>query len=144
VQSQGNSIAQRHNDTIKKTENTVSWGTIEMHSHVIELGDNPAVSQGLPITLGWERTDSHKLSVDDYESNLEVRRSKQELILPRALREDWLRERGYSREELRKAASAVNKIKMDRRSSAEDGKMWEKLRKWTHTQKLRRRGAAPK
>jgi hypothetical protein len=145
VRSQGNPIAQRH-DRIKKTESAVSWGTIEMHSHVIQLGDNPAVSRGPPITLGWEKTDYCKLSVDDYESNLEGRRSKQELILPGALREDWLRHRGYSRKELRQATSVVNKVKLDRKSSAEDGKMWEKLRKWTHTQNLHLhlRGAAPR
>jgi hypothetical protein len=134
VRSQGNSIAQRHG-RIEKTENAVSWGTIEMHSHVIELGDNPAVSHGPPITLGREITDSCKLSVDDYESSLEGRRSKRELILPGALREDWLRELGYSRKELREAVSVVKMIKVDRRSSAEDGKLWEKLRKWTHTHK---------
>jgi hypothetical protein len=137
VRSQGNSIAQRHG-RIEKTENAVSWGTIEIHSHVIELGDNPAVSHGPPITLGRERTDSCKLSVDDYESRLEGRRSKRELILPGALREDWLRELGYSRKELREAVSIVKMIKIDRRSSAEDGKLWEKLRKctYTHKQKL--------
>jgi hypothetical protein len=145
VRSQGNPITQRH-DRIKKTESVVSWGTIEMHSHAIQLGDNPAVSRGPPITLGWEKTDYCKLSVDDYESNHEGRRSKQELILPGALREDWLRERGYSREELRQVTSVVKKVKLDRKSSAEDGKMWEKLRKWTHTQNLHLhlRGAAPR
>jgi hypothetical protein len=146
VRSQGNSILAQRHDRIRKTESAVSWGTIEMHSHVIELGDSPAVSRGPPITLGWEKTDSCKVSVDDYESNLEGRRSKQELILPGALREDWLRERGYSREELRQAISVVKKVKIDRKASAEDGKMWEKLRKWTHTQNLRLnlRGAAPR
>jgi hypothetical protein len=106
-----------------------------MHSHVIELGDHPSVSHGPPITLGREIIDSCKLSVDDYESRLEGRRSKRELILPGALREDWLRELGYSRNELIEAVSVVKKIKVDRRSSAEDGKLWEKLRKWTHTHK---------
>jgi hypothetical protein len=114
-----------------------------MHSHVIELGDNPAVSHGPPITLGWEETDSCKLSVDDYESRLEGRRSKQELVLPGALREDRLRELGYSRQELKEAVSVVKQIKIDRRSSAEDGKLWEKLRKWTHTQNLHVREVAP-
>jgi hypothetical protein len=140
VRSQGKSIAQRHG-RLEKTENVVSWGTIEMHSHVIELGDNPAVSRGPPITLGWEMTDSCKLSVDDYESRVERRRSKRELILPVALREDWLRELGYSREELKEAVSVVRKIKVDRRTSAEDGKLWEKLRNWTHN--LHLRDAAP-
>jgi hypothetical protein len=114
-----------------------------MHSHVIELGDNPSVTKGPPITLGWEMTDSCKISVDDYESRLEGRRSKRELILPGAVREDWLRELGYSREELKEAVSVVKKIKVDRRTSAEDGKLWEKLRKWTHTQNLHLRDAAP-
>lgn len=142
VRSKGDSMAQRHG-RINKTENAVSWGTIEIHSHVIVLGDNPSVSHGPPIALGWEKIDSCELSVDDYESRLEGRRSKQELILLGALREDWLRELGYSRSELKEAVSVVKKIKIDRRSSADDGKIWEKLRKWTHTQNLHLRDAAP-
>jgi hypothetical protein len=123
---------------MKKTESVVSWGTIEMHSHVIELGDNPAVSRGPPITLGWEKTDYCTLSVDDYESSLQGRRSKQELILPGTLREDWLRDRGYSREELKVAVLDVKKIKTDRKSSAEDGQLWEKFRKWSRAHLLLR------
>jgi hypothetical protein len=132
VRTQRSSITKRYG-SIRKTENSLSWGTIEIRTHVIELGDNPSVSSGPPVTLGWEKDDSCKLSLDDYEKSLGGRRSKRELVLPSEVREEWLRDLGYSREELKKAVSIARKIKIDRRSSSEDGKIWETLRKWTHS-----------
>jgi hypothetical protein len=129
------SSASRRYGSLKKPEKSVSWGSLEMHSHQVLLGDNPSVSAGYPITIGWKKDASQALSVDDYESGLAGRRSRRELAIPRNVREDWLLELGYSRAELRKAHTDVLKVKRDRKASAEDGRLWEKLRRWTHTMK---------
>jgi hypothetical protein len=37
---------------------SISFGSVTVHTHPVTLGDNPAVSTGLPVTLGWKAVNS--------------------------------------------------------------------------------------
>ena len=52
---------------------SVSFDSVQIHQHAIVLGDNPAVSSGLPIALGG-RYGTDVMGVDEYEA-YERRRS---------------------------------------------------------------------
>ena len=46
---------------------SVSFDSVQIHQHAIVLGDNPAVSSGLPIALGG-RYGTDVMGVDEYEA----------------------------------------------------------------------------
>mmetsp|Transcript_22221 Transcript_22221/g.33358 ORF Transcript_22221/g.33358 Transcript_22221/m.33358 type:complete len:185 (-) Transcript_22221:290-844(-) len=77
----------------------VSFGTVDIREHNVRLGNNPSCSSGPPIALEWEARRSIVLSVDEFEVRAN-RRTREELVMPRHVREDILRRRGYSRKEI--------------------------------------------
>lgn len=48
-------------------ELSVRFGDVEVRSYEIILGDNPAVSNGPPLTIGWDPFDLNVCSLDCYE-----------------------------------------------------------------------------
>jgi hypothetical protein len=118
--------------TLSKHTAAIHWSTVEINSHAVILGDNPSVSSGPPITIGWKAFESVKVTVAEYEECNLNHRSPRALLLPKTVREDWLRNVGYSRKELESTAQAIQKTKEGRRSSAGDGRGWSRLaQQWT-------------
>jgi hypothetical protein len=78
------------------------------------LGDNPSVRAGPPIGLGWEYTPAAVINVDDYEQQRGPRRSRQEILIPRFVREEKLRDFGVSRSEISQCVKEVEKAKRHR------------------------------
>jgi hypothetical protein len=118
--------------TLTKHAAAITWAAVEINSHEVILGDNPSVSSSPPITIEWKAFESVKLTVDEYEECNPNHRSTRAMLLPKSVREDWLRNQGYSRKELESAAQAIRKTKEERRSSAGDGRGWNRLvQLWT-------------
>lgn len=105
----------------KSAEKVVQFSMIEIHSHVVQLGDNPSVSQGPPITISWEAFDSQILPLDNYENNKPMHRQRQELLIPRFVREDWLREQGFSRGEISQVLNEISRTQQCRARNSKDG-----------------------
>ena len=104
------------------SENIVRFESVEFRQYVRVLSDNPSTSSGPPIGLGWEfiPEDTIKMDVDLYErgcEDLRLRRSRDELVIPRHLRETMLREAGYSRSDIVNAIRGVKKDKVRRNVS---------------------------
>jgi hypothetical protein len=133
IPTQALSLKQAYGGDMDKTfpnhvpKHTVAWSTIEINSHEIMLGDHPSVSSGPPITIEWDAFRSVKLTVAQYEECNPVHRSRGALLIPKAVREDWLRNQGYSRRELEMAIRSIHENKKGRLSSAADGRGWSKL-----------------
>ena len=108
-------------------KHVVAWSTVEINSHEVMLGDHPSVSSGPPITIKWDAFESVKLTVAEYEECNPSHRSSGALLIPKAVREDWLRNQGYSRRELETAIRAINENKKGKLSSAAYGRGWSKL-----------------
>jgi hypothetical protein len=100
---------------------SVRFHTISIHSHCIRLGDNPSVSIGPPIGIGWKAWESQTVSVDLYEETKPMARDRQEMHIPLKARESILMNIGYSRMEMSAASRLATKIKCNRRLSANDG-----------------------
>lgn len=95
----------------------VSFDRLEIRKYPIEVGDNPAVSCGVPLTIGWDHDElaTAIVSVEDFENSRPPRRRNDELILPKLKREHMMIESGHSRSELTKAVRETIRDKNSRR-----------------------------
>jgi len=112
-----------------QNNNTVSFGSIQIHSHRLILGDNPSVSSGPPVTVDWKPFLSGTYDLDEYEKQKPEPRGKEAMILPRSVREELLRNEGFSRGEMKVATEEVAKIRQQRLKSSNDGKLIRKFEK---------------
>mmetsp|Transcript_15905 Transcript_15905/g.22427 ORF Transcript_15905/g.22427 Transcript_15905/m.22427 type:complete len:337 (-) Transcript_15905:87-1097(-) len=125
-----------------KEPKSVRFHQITIREYERILGDNPAVSSGPPISLGWRYNQDNEVSVDidDYESAREQqdsRRNREELKLDESERAELLEfEWGYSFGEIRKAQFAAREIRRNRIESRctpvhikKREELWEKIRR---------------
>jgi hypothetical protein len=105
----------------KKTAETkkgVRFSEVEVQSYGIMLGDNPAVSSGPPITIEWKPFDCCVLSVEDFECNKPVQaRRGPDMLVPRYLREEWIRNSGFARSEMVKTQKQIRSIQRSRQAA---------------------------
>jgi len=109
----------------------VTFGIVEVHSHEIILGDNPAVSLGPPVTVDWQAFDSLLLTVDKFENTkIAAPRKGPEMQIPKQMREDMISRSGASsRAELAQTLRQVNSIKKSRSLTANRYAMNDKWRR---------------
>jgi hypothetical protein len=62
------------NYALRQRSKALDFGMVEVFEFPIVVGDNPNVSEGCPIALGWESLSHQVLPIDDYE-NLRGRKS---------------------------------------------------------------------
>jgi len=100
----------------------VSFSTATLHSHQIVLGDNPAVTSGPPLALGWKAFESATVDLDEYEAlkPSSSTRKKNEMLVPRSVREDMLKFAGFSRGEMNEVSQQMAKIRQQRADSSQD------------------------
>mmetsp|Transcript_21971 Transcript_21971/g.39185 ORF Transcript_21971/g.39185 Transcript_21971/m.39185 type:complete len:198 (+) Transcript_21971:119-712(+) len=95
----------------------------ELHiaEYPIEIGDNPGCSCGAPITIGWTPIASYRTSLEEFDTSRHgLRRHKKELAIPAAVREDRLRNEGYTTTEIRKANVARAMSRQQRRQTVDN------------------------
>ena len=95
----------------------VSFDAVQIHEHLVLLGDNPGGNSGPPLSLDWKAQACYELPLDKYEEHRPERRSKHELALPDMTRIDILRNLGYSRVEIVQLTKPVNIARTRRRST---------------------------
>lgn len=62
----------------------VCWGDVEIYEFPNVLGDNPAVSEGAPLTIGWKHTKKETIDIEYYEYlriQLKPRKRRKDLLL---------------------------------------------------------------
>jgi hypothetical protein len=114
----------------KKREKKIRFSTIEMHCHPIELGDNPSVTDGAPLTIGWQAFETITIPVDEYEKSnpSRNRRPEHELVLSSKVRSNRLKKEGYSRHDLNKSISNLKKMRTPSGRSLRMPKLFSMLR----------------
>lgn len=125
-------ISEKHRYGLQGVGKTVAWGSVDVATHRIELGDNPAVSAGPPIALSSEVLEKVSVSLEDYEALKPTPRHRKEMLVPRMTREDWLRDLGYPRSSMTESVREVKAIQSSRSKSSNDGRLWERLNNFTH------------
>lgn len=107
--------------TSSSSDKKVAFDKIHIRQYERSLGDNPSVSCGPALTLGWnyDPADSISCSLEEYETSREgYRRHKNEMVVPRPIREAILqKDCGYSRVEVARVVKEINMCKAKRRQT---------------------------
>ena len=98
---------------------SVTFTSTEVREYPIELGDNPSVSSGPPLTIGWTYISRHKIPIDDYEAGRPPHRALYEMIIPSATRMGILCDADISLRSIQKAIKEVNVTKRQRRRTVQ-------------------------
>eukprot|EP00544_Gedaniella_sp_CCMP2646_P008724 CAMPEP_0202484060 /NCGR_PEP_ID=MMETSP1361-20130828/3206_1 /ASSEMBLY_ACC=CAM_ASM_000849 /TAXON_ID=210615 /ORGANISM="Staurosira complex sp., Strain CCMP2646" /LENGTH=187 /DNA_ID=CAMNT_0049112565 /DNA_START=48 /DNA_END=611 /DNA_ORIENTATION=- len=96
----------------------VKFGSVHVISHSVRLGDNPSVSEGLPIALGSKRGSAHFGTVDEFET--QKGKPKPAIKLSKEARNVIILRNGHSRSSLVMARKQVKDIKLSRLESNKD------------------------
>jgi len=96
----------------------VRFSTVEIREYARTLGDNPSVTSGPPLTLEWTHQSTSTIDFESYESTKPLSRAKGQMLVPQFVREEWLRDAGYSRGEMTEATRKAGKSRVRRRKSA--------------------------
>jgi hypothetical protein len=100
---------------------SVSFDIIKIREYDRQPGDNPSVSRGAPVSLGWNVIKEDLCPVDEYEKQVGVtreRREKHQLHLSHLEREELLVDWGYSMREILGASQQSVKDKNQRRKNS--------------------------
>jgi len=111
-----------HNDgsnlgkPITKASRNISFSSVDIREHERIAGDNPCVSQGVPLSIGWGYYQHDSIDLDDYENGKGPARDKVEMMVPTAVRRSMLRQEfGVSIKEMNEAMKQANITKRQRR-----------------------------
>ncbi|KAL7518507.1 hypothetical protein ACHAWX_003327 [Stephanocyclus meneghinianus] len=104
------------NTSARSIKRTVSFSCVNIREHERIAGDNPCVTSGVPLSIGWRSIQHPAIDLDLYEKNKGPSRDKIEMMVPADIRKDILRtEFGVSTRELNEAIKVVNISKRQRR-----------------------------
>lgn len=104
------------------------FSSVDIREHERVAGDNPCVSSGVPLSLGWGHYQHDSILLDDYELNKGPSRDKIEMMVPPGVRKEMLRD-GFSVSisDMNAAIREVNITKRQRRHTVGT----EHLEGWT-------------
>eukprot|EP00529_Nitzschia_sp_RCC80_P035665 CAMPEP_0113482596 /NCGR_PEP_ID=MMETSP0014_2-20120614/23001_1 /TAXON_ID=2857 /ORGANISM="Nitzschia sp." /LENGTH=176 /DNA_ID=CAMNT_0000376119 /DNA_START=127 /DNA_END=657 /DNA_ORIENTATION=- /assembly_acc=CAM_ASM_000159 len=115
--SSSSSSSSSSNNNNQKQKKHVDFESLTIREYPVILGDNPNVSSGAPLSLGWEYTEQPRRNIDMYEYTRKERRSRKHLAIPVEVRGQILLKMGYSIEELAMATMESDEIKRQRAES---------------------------
>jgi hypothetical protein len=95
---------------------SISFASVHIREHERIAGDNPCVTSGVPLSIGWGSVQHKAIDLDLYEKSKGPSRDKIEMMVPAAIRKSMLRDEfGVSIKELNAAIKDVNITKRNRR-----------------------------
>ena len=96
----------------------VGFSRVEIKEYPICLGDNPAVSRGIPIAIGWDPFGTYEMGLEEYERSRPPRRLKLQLKMDSLYRIRLLKRVGYSHTEIKERLDQVDSAKRRRHRTA--------------------------
>lgn len=95
---------------------SVQLTTVHIREHERIAGDNPCVSSGVPLSIGWGHVQHDPIPLDDYEKAKGPPRDKIEMMVPAGVRKTILRDEfKVSIADLNASMKSVNIAKKQRR-----------------------------
>mmetsp|Transcript_9382 Transcript_9382/g.11582 ORF Transcript_9382/g.11582 Transcript_9382/m.11582 type:complete len:188 (+) Transcript_9382:124-687(+) len=109
-----------------RDKRTVCFSNCIIREYEREVGDNPDVCGGPPLTIGWEYSTEVKVPVEKFEDmRSPMRRPKPDLMIPATERRQILKDSGASLKEIRKATEEARDIRRQRQNT-KDNRKWQK------------------
>ena len=98
---------------------TITFGQVNIREYERVLGDNPSVTSGPPLSIGWRYSPSTlNMSIDDYEENKGSPRTSSEYLVPKSVRVATLKEHAdIPHREMVNAVRDIQKTKSQRRKT---------------------------
>lgn len=85
----------------------VSFDKVVVREYTVSVGDNPAVSRGCPLSIGWEPVAHTEYNFDDYEDHKPAKRPNNDMFMHFSVRHKILKNGGYTPKEITKLAIDV-------------------------------------
>ena len=106
-------------DQFNRGNKAVSFGDVTVLQFPVVLGNNPAVSAGCPIEIGWEHIaeEIQKLEIYEYMREGQRRSDRKRLVISVLDRAKLLMRAGYSLEEISGAVLIVQELQRQRAES---------------------------
>lgn len=104
-----------------------SFSSVDIREHERIAGDNPCVTSGVPLALGWGYFQQPSVTLDDYEYHRGPSRDKIEMMVPAGVRRSMLRDEfGVKVSEINASMKEVNIVKRGRRhtNATENMEVW--------------------
>eukprot|EP00527_Entomoneis_sp_CCMP2396_P001442 CAMPEP_0198141276 /NCGR_PEP_ID=MMETSP1443-20131203/4315_1 /TAXON_ID=186043 /ORGANISM="Entomoneis sp., Strain CCMP2396" /LENGTH=158 /DNA_ID=CAMNT_0043803979 /DNA_START=41 /DNA_END=517 /DNA_ORIENTATION=+ len=116
---QQQSILKHDNCSQSTSDKEVCWGDIALYEFPSIMGDNPGVSSGAPLTIGWKHSKTEQISIEYYEylRRSNPRRTRKQLVQNAGARGSFLLSEGYTMNDILKSSEEVDKIKDSRRAN---------------------------
>jgi hypothetical protein len=135
----------RRSSSDSASTHSVTFSQVQIRTFAHCVGDNPAVSLGVPLSLSWKILSEETATVDAYDPVHPQGTREEDLAIPASEREQVVRRAGYGTLDIRNAVRVVNAIKMERertldtKSNASSEEFVEKLVKGVVNATLRRK-----
>ena len=102
-----------------RIKRNVSFAQVNIREYERIMGDNPSVTCGPPLSLGWRYVpEATIISIDDYEEGKGSPRQSSEFLVPKVVRERLLKEHAdVSRREMVAAVRSIQKEKSKRQQT---------------------------
>lgn len=97
----------------------VSFSSVHIRNFKSDVGDNPGVSSGPALSIGWEYTQEPTVDFEVWEAKRGPRLKMKEMALSRREREERLRASGIKTSELARMTKSVNVAKKKRKRTLE-------------------------
>ena len=93
-----------------KSSLSVSFHNVRIREYPMTVGDNPAVSSGVAVTMDWDPLEqgSQVVELDEYEDSRPDRRAMAQMRIPPNERREILRRSGHSMKEMQRGIKASN------------------------------------
>ncbi|KAL7499397.1 hypothetical protein ACHAWT_008172 [Skeletonema menzelii] len=115
TKSENDTTEQNHPDSGIPRSKSVELKTVHIREHERIAGDNPCVSSGVPLSIGWAHIQHDPIPLDDYETAKGPPRDKIEMMVPAGVRKSMLRDEfKVSISDLNAAMKSVNISKRQR------------------------------
>jgi len=98
----------------------VGFGSVEVRSYPVVIGDHPMCEMGCPLSLGWEYSERKPVPVDEYEGTRAPRRDRESLRTTCEERRQFLSD--FSDNEVKRAERKLYRDRSCRKTTiARDG-----------------------
>jgi hypothetical protein len=108
------------------TRKSVGFRNIEIREYEIDIGDNPCVGDGPPLSLGWKYEKEKIIDLEEFETLKGPSRPRNEMRVPRNQREWLIRASGVTNEEIENSIRDVKITKKGRMNTATSSDAKEK------------------